>query len=516
MKKKYRNSKQSPLANTPVSQQDLFIKATEYEEQAERWFLSDIKKTLRNYLLAYEFYEKALQSNCSPSIECTYNILYNQTRLLLQIHNDYIATANGTINVLQYINMKDMPDISILIQHTLPELITKFESIHSTFPQLVGWDLEFNLIVCYLQLIESSNKDILPITDKFIQLFHHSIKFQLDELHELENILQDHESSSSTSLQRDTIDNNDPLKYDGSGIRTNPQNNTDIDQTSSELMEVSDQITYQTLTDTIVYGYKYISTIMELLIESRLDDSHELTIIQYNYLQDLINMFQLQLNDIVLTTSNQLSQTQLQEIIINRLPLEGLNLIATDNIDALQDFSNDNFQINDLSTLSPQQFVDLLMNKIDVINFAISCSEDNQSFELQWNLCNIMNNLLNSSKSHLTALKDAISKSPLLADKLSNVVFQLCTIYLNTSENEIRRRNLKQRQLNETKNDDTTTIIKTITILNKNARTLLTNSIAIAQRSCGLQEYILDKLKRNHIYLECRNALSQLEQSPAN
>ena len=55
-----------------------------FEEQAERWLLSDVKKARRFYLQAYHLYEAAAAQVWVrlPSY-CTYNVYYNETPGLL-------------------------------------------------------------------------------------------------------------------------------------------------------------------------------------------------------------------------------------------------------------------------------------------------------------------------------------------------------------------------------------------------------------------------------------------------
>lgn len=115
-----------------ITQEDFYLAAIDCEEQADRWLLSDIKKCLRFYLKALEHYENGLTALDSTQ-EGKYNIYYNETRLFLQIYTDYLAN-NGYINILQYVKMDDMPDLSNLVL-SLPQIIQRFEIVYETFPE---------------------------------------------------------------------------------------------------------------------------------------------------------------------------------------------------------------------------------------------------------------------------------------------------------------------------------------------------------------------------------------------
>lgn len=88
---------------------------------------------------------------------------------------------------------------------------------------------------------------------------------------------------------------------------------------------------------------------------------------------------------------------------------------------------------------------------------------------------------------------------------LSNVVFQLCDVTITAASNELRRYDIRVK-----KNGSTATVDNVQSILLKNAKTLLTNAQIISEKSCGMQETIVDKLKRNYIYNEAKNKLALL------
>ena len=175
-----KNSKKQVL----VSEDDFYEDATAKEEQAERWALSDIKKTIRFYLMAYNSYQLGLATPDS-TITGSYHIYYNQTRLLLKMHSDYIAN-DGEINVLQYVNMSDLGDVSVLFL-PLADIIQRFELTVTKFANICSWDLYFNLLICYLSRLEEDyeelgGEEILKLFEKFVELAQRLIKLHLQEL----------------------------------------------------------------------------------------------------------------------------------------------------------------------------------------------------------------------------------------------------------------------------------------------------------------------------------------------
>ena len=98
-------------------------------------------------------------------------------------------------------------------------------------------------------------------------------------------------------------------------------------------------------------------------------------------------------------------------------------------------------------------------------------------------------------------------------NELSPIVFSLCDVMINRADNELSRCLLKQTELNQLQGQShpEEDIVKTIELLQQNAKTLLVNAKSIAHRSCGFSEYITDKLKRNYIYGQASIRLDIIE-----
>ncbi|CAI4035925.1 hypothetical protein SMKI_14G1340 [Saccharomyces mikatae IFO 1815] len=511
--KKHKNE-QKALA----TQEDFYLAAIDCEEQADRWLLSDIKKCLRFYLKALEYYENGLTALESTQ-EGKYNIYYNETRLFLQIYTDYLAN-NGYINILQYVKMDDMPDLSSLIL-SLPQITQRFEIVYETFPEQRTWDLQFNLLTCYLTLIESlydtfpptvgmEGSDILTLTNKYIEIFQHLVNYLLQELQNWSDPTVQESGDIDAGLQRDTLDEDAMhMARDGTGIRTNGRS-----QPQAETMDVSEQVTPSSLTEVLVNSLKFNHALMELIIESKMasgktSETEVLNPVQINFLEDTTNKFYLQLCDIIDSISTAIP-IDLKEIGFTKILIEGLNTITSGTFESLQNFVLETTSFtNFLADNDVQGRIDLSLIRVDIVEFAILCSEEcfpNAAWKLSGLLTKVLaeaRTLLTNQRNHILFVKDQR-----LNEHLSHVVFQLCDVLVNSSDNELRRYAIKQCSEESQKTPDGA---RTLEILMKNATVFLNNAVLISSKPCGLQETIIDKLKRNYIHNQAKERLLFLQ-----
>ncbi|QLQ79427.1 hypothetical protein HG537_0C00740 [Torulaspora globosa] len=486
-----------------VSQDDFYVEATEYEEQAERWLLSDIKKALRFYVLALDMYEKALNAPEATSRR-SYNILYNETRLFLQIYTDYLAN-NGYINLLQYVRLDDVPGASKLAL-PLTVIVDRFEQVYERFPDERTWDLDTNLLTCYLTLMESnetynlSGEQIVGLATKFIDLSQRSLKFQLAELSAWEEFMPQTEGSIETSAEASGTELN---SGDGSGVISHR------DQLeATESVEVADQVTAQVLSETITNGFSFIQNAMEVIIEGRLGESGPSAInsVQLNYLEDMVKKFGAQLVDIYTTACETLPLDR-KDIEIAIEANRGIQLIATGDLDSLQNYVSE-------ALIVPETSIELLLAKVDVLNFAVSCIANSSDLQTQWQVCSLLNKLLVEVAKKIAKAKIDLKSVKLHSggSQTSQLVFQQCDVLVASSDNELRRWTIKAEEL-KCLPQDTGNERKTMEILMKNAKTFLLNASKIAQQPGGLEETIVEKLKRNYIYGQAQARLSLIDEN---
>ena len=493
-----------------ITQEDYYEEGTFAEEQAERWLLSDIRKTLRFYLEAYEHYENGLTKAIEKTEKGSYDISYNETRLMLQIYNDYLFNS-GYINILQYVKLDDIPNLNEILK-TLPEIVNNLEAVYNNYsnnPKIDQWDLQYNLLTSYMSLLESNDYyniksgDIIEISNKFVQLSQVLIRRQIQELENFEQFITQDNVQDDDNLVRDTLDeSNTNSSNDGSGIITNPENN----RNKEEKMEVSDQITKETLSEVFLNCYKFIETILEIIIQSKMilmtdNNIDKLNEVQINYLIDLIDKLYAQLNDIEITELGGFTM-DMKDINIAKFSIDGDKKILQGDIDEFLKYEN-------LEVGDSEYEIDIAfdMVKIDGLELSIECFT-NQDSLMEWELSSLLSKKINALiKKFSTERNDILTNSKFdqeKMDKLSSVVFTLCNIYVTSSDNELRRFAIKSSY----PSDDNA--IKTANILLKNSKVLLTNAQKISQQACGMQETIVDKLKRNYIYNQATTRLQLL------
>ncbi|QLL32551.1 hypothetical protein HG536_0D00730 [Torulaspora globosa] len=486
-----------------VSQDDFYVEATEYEEQAERWLLSDIKKTLRFYVLALDMYEKALNAPEATSRR-SYNILYNETRLFLQIYTDYLAN-NGYINLLQYVRLDDVPEASKLAL-PLTVIVDRFEQVYQRFPNERTWDLDTNLLTCYLTLMESSEtyklsgEEIVALTTKFVDLCQRSLKFQLAELSAWEEFRPEADGSLETSS---VADGTESSLGDGSGVISYPSR-----LEATESVEVADQVTAQVLSETIANGFSFIQNAMELIFEGRLSEFSENTInsVQLNYLEDMVKKFGAQLVD-VYTTACETLPLDRKEIEIAIEANRGIQLIANGDLDSLQTYVSETLTV-------PETATELLLAKVDVLNFAVSCISNSHDLQTQWQVCSLLNKLLVEVAKRIAKTRVDSKSIHSESSQRSQLVFQQCDVLIASSDNELRRWAIRAEELKSLP-QDAGNKRRTMEILMKNAKTFLVNASKIAQQPGGLEETIIEKLKRNYIFGQAQTRLSLIDGTPS-
>ncbi|AET40808.1 uncharacterized protein Ecym_6437 [Eremothecium cymbalariae DBVPG len=440
--------------------------------------LSDVVKTLRSYANAFQLYEKALGMSCNTSDD-SYNILYNQTRLLLMIFTEYTA-ANGYINLLKYVNLDGITDLEGLLI-PIDVILTKFEAVLVSFPDQHGWDLYFNLLTCYLMYVEFSEplipEKFLQVCKQFIELSHKLLQVQLDAL--------ENDSSMETESDAKVIEDAKKNLKEVDGIPVNQPMHSD-----TEVAEMSDSITPQTLIDSLSLIYKFIAAVTETIIESRKMDEVGLNHVHINYLDDLMSRFLIQVNEIR-SSFVQVTTVDTKELKLAIRSVEGLSIIANGSLQTLEKF---------IDNSDPQEIEEQL-HIVDILQTA--CTNPPPGIP-EWTLCCMLDKVLRTAQHLLTSLRSQLISGSAKdnTNQLSPTVFRLCDILNSRCDNEIRRFCIKKQELQTSTSPEQTD--DTINLLLKNAQTLATNSAAIAQLSCGFREYIIDKLKRNYIFQQAK------------
>ena len=487
-----KSKKEAKVKRQPVTQAEFYEEGTAAEEQAERWLLSDVRRSLRAYVEAFALYEAGLANGTEGSVSLAYDIAYNETRLLLQIHTDYVAN-DGWIDLLQFVRLDDIPGVGEVLR-PLPEIVQKLEQIraqHLGSLDVDMWDLECNILTAYLSLVESNERygvhgaDLLVLADKFVELSQYIVKKQIDELESWEG---GNPPEDSAALVRDTLDEQaGQASRDGSGIVTNAAN--DPSRGEPETMDVSDQITTESLTEVLLDCYKFAQALLEILVQqsSTESNSNPLNIVQVNYLADTADKLSRTVDDIVSTVSRTIP-VDLSEISLAQFGVAGARTLLQGDLGAFDAWLASDTGEN--ATLD--------MVKLDALEFSLDSGAPQGDAAVEWVLASALAKKCSGVGARLGALRTELLTTGQFDQarnaQLSHTVFQLCSVYVTGSDNDLRRYVLKQREAN---GEETARVSG---ILLRNAQVLLSNVATIASKSCGMQETVVDKLRRNYVH----------------
>ncbi|SCV05286.1 LANO_0H04148g1_1 [Lachancea nothofagi CBS 11611] len=483
-----KNGSKKPVLET---EEDFYDDATEKEEQAERWALSDVKKTIRQYALAFNSYEQGLNAP-SSTVGGSYHIYYNQTRLLLKMYSDYIAN-DGSVNILQYVDLTDMGNLDMLFK-PLPIITERFELAIAKFRDACSWDIYFNLLTCYFSQLEDyselSGDQILELYERFKSTARRVIQLHLEELESWEA-----PSDTATPAPLDAV----PTVDGNSGHSASEDNEL-------EVMEMQDEITAKTLLDTLVVCYRCIATLIELLVESRNGTFAAINDVQANYLEDDTQQFKLQLDAVVREEAGlNLGSLETDELQLAVWSIDGLIVVSSTGFEGLKTF------IAGIADSGRDTCVDKLLIAVDLLHLVRQHPKNNLKHNQArlWAVCTEAGRLLSTVEAKL-AQKRQDTISGILKEndnELSPVVFKLCEVMISRSDNELYRHLIKATEASH----GDPAAAKTAGILLRNAQVLLKNASTIAQQPCGFREYISDKLKRNYIYKQATERLGFME-----
>ncbi|CCK70783.1 uncharacterized protein KNAG_0F01150 [Huiozyma naganishii CBS 8797] len=461
--KKSKKGKNKVEKRQLVTPSDFYEEATELEDNGERWLLSDVKKSLRFYLRALDMYDQGLHLAQGNDDKLVYDILYNRTRLMLQLYTEYMAN-DGHVNLLQYINLDDLPQVSML--RTLPLIIQDLEQVYSRYHSSLGidtWDLQFNLLTSYLLLLESTDlfpldgAGIVQLTEKFVTLSTSLIQYQFREL-DVNSIIESKAAVPNTDTEL---------------LQTERNENTD------EIVDISDQITLESVAEVTLNCLKFNETLMELLLENR-DSIFNAT--QLSHLSTIVSKSNCELRDTLILKPELVNS----DIEIALYQIECVELLAGGQVEQFES------RVTETSDgISPE----LSLAQTDLLGLYLTCiPEDTQA---QWRAATLLGKKLAEARAILTKERQKLQTQSASNSEeqrsLSYTVYRLCTVMLSAAENEQTRFQIKLRQ-------GTSEQEPVMHTLQKNAATLRTNAATIAKASCGLQETMVDKLKRNYVY----------------
>ncbi|ODV96483.1 hypothetical protein PACTADRAFT_2776 [Pachysolen tannophilus NRRL Y-2460] len=456
--------KKNPTNNDKqlVTADDFSDEAIQDEDSGDRWFSSDLTKSLRFYQKAYEHYDDSVRaSNDDLSKLDTY---YNIARLLFHVYNNFvrpdcIMLVDPFSNVADCLNSENgvVKDLDFIIKYH-EFALGKFNELNKN-----SFDLIYNTALIYLEFIEDQDinkdvdfdfEDLIRIGLNSANLFTRHLEHLILELNELIQNFNFNQPQSPS------------------------EENSTVSKDQSQSFEEQEIITPSVALETIITSYKLLQSLYELVTNGP----------QLEYLNSRFNNFLNFLDNSSLSLMKNfglLSPTNgvfdhLSDEDINNLKIAKKSLLSSmnDDINEIVKIWEENEQIE-----IPEYYMsygDSLQNFLDKISTSSNLTISNQEL---WNLYSKMLNIYKKSQLLVDA-KYQISKTKEVA---SSLIYFLGSLMIKRADLEILRVSLENIELSDQNRQ----------ILIKNAKNLLKSAVNITNlSSVGLRENIFDKLNR--------------------
>lgn len=421
---------------TPVSEPktaaDFYDLGVMEEESGDRWFSSDLAKSLRFYHRAHDYYKRSLQLDGG-----LLDSLFNLPRLEFDVYNKYIK--NDSVVLQEFENCDDVfRDASP--NRLLKDLISICKSFETCFEvaskspstdtNAIGWDFYYNLALVYFEYIESSCNDLANVN----QILHNANSEVLMAL-----------ERCAMWFQRifdyfETMDGQENDKFDSTSV-------------------------VQVLCD----AYNLVSTVNESMY------SLELLAATSPYTEPLLVRID--------TLSNLIIPNLEDSECVAQLELSKLNESSSSIFDfqALHQLWNQNASIEIsvekrlLEGSSYRSFLDKMESRPEIIT-------DSLKWEILSYMSSFYKELYEILKSDVTELEKSRKYS---GDELSSKISLLCTITIERGDIELERSLLNIEVSVNNRNT-----------LQGNAKNILKNAIIFSKKSGGLKESVSGKLSR--------------------
>ncbi len=430
----------------PETADQCFNKGTEEEESGDRWITSDLSKALRFYQRAFDLYQKTLKMN--PK---NLDALYNASRLLFSVYTEYIKN--------EAVNLADLTNCEEALSGNDNSVIQPLEKITSVFQHAVDfvgshktdslpWDLYYNAAICYFEYAEdmtSGGYETDAHYDEAIgamvsseQLLTAVLKFQMQSL-------QDTDSGDQKNKEEEDDDDDD------------------------------DKIVPTTALETCIDGYRLVTTLYEDACTKKRDQDVEKA--SQNFISDidaaaseLINAF---------SANGRLEADQINELRLAKAAFSSsrcTDVLACDNV-----WKQSQIEDRPDKLLIQAGSYRTLLDKYDEANVEIS---DDQ----KWTVLTYMDRLYKQAYRILKAELDEykLRKKKDHGDDSSNIISQICTIFIEEADIALERSNLTSCDI----------ALKSQSVLVKNFHALLKNAVIYSKKSGGLRESIVGKLMR--------------------
>lgn len=147
----------------PKTAEDFYDLGVSEEESGDNWFTSDLRKSLKFYDRAHDYYKKSLEVDPTFS-----DALFNLPRLEFDVYNKYVKDDSVILDDLENCEeiLKSNNDSPLM-----KDLISICKTFESCFDialksnSTIGWDFYYNLALVYFEYIEDLCSDITNVNE---------------------------------------------------------------------------------------------------------------------------------------------------------------------------------------------------------------------------------------------------------------------------------------------------------------------------------------------------------------
>lgn len=172
----------------PTTAEDFYTQGITSDESGDRWFSSDLSKSLRFYYRAHNYYKEALK--LKPDLG---DALFNLPRLEYDVYSKYIKDDSVVLEDLENCAeaLNDNGEDGLF--QNVESLCKRFENCISVMQQAnegdIGWDFKFNVAMCYFEYIDvlcsdafivqniPSNNNLVMAIQRCIELFSNVLDY---------------------------------------------------------------------------------------------------------------------------------------------------------------------------------------------------------------------------------------------------------------------------------------------------------------------------------------------------
>ena len=432
----------------PDTADEFYDRGVDSEESGDRWFSSDLAKSLRFYYRAHQDYLNALRLNPVNA-----DALYNLPRLEFEVYTKYIKDDSVILDDLE--NCADALNDNKAggLFQDIPSLCRSFEASIQTLQQsgndsLIGMDFYYNTAMCYYEYIDTlcadtQNIESLSSETEVVKAIERCIMFFSKYFFSIRSVISG-ENEKDDDLQ------------------------TDLESAANACIE----------------SYRMIATVYETIFSQQLIDTMSL----------VTDGFILQVDSFAEELSHAgIGETLLQSLKIAKLSERSSRILEFESLTQAwrsEESLNSLLEKQLIEASSTRSFID----KFETVGLTINA-------DVKWAILNALSIQYRKITEALREDMAEAEKSQVLeSDIISTKICLLCSVFIERADIDLERSLL-----------DTEVARESQEVLQNNSRNLLRNALIYSKKSGGIRESIGGKLTRKKRQREAAMRLCLLE-----